>query len=379
MVYNPVKIMSTKVFHNTTTYTEQSEQRLPDYLSRDKNGKLIVDKKQIHEGAPGPYIFLSDFQKDLINLQEPTDLKTEVEGLFVHSEDKKNPLIKEAFRQITLVANLPEVASGKLPFEDKSLGILYSAAFAVGYTPVLKQAASVASMNATLIAPLRGGKVVQVIGEAAGLIGDNSKKEEFPIGHVLEVRASRVVLNDGSYLVGMFTPENQIEMTDNVIIGDDCRAAGGSELTAILYALSKNPKINRIVAAMGMGVKRTSLAMQEYWQAQGENITYEAHLGELTNAMNKDYYLNTTAEERKAKNLPETALFTVNDMGTIMGFSGQRGREITRVVKKIAAGRFSGEDVIERVSSITEETNQDKRLKKLASVTDKLSFDAFSA
>ncbi|MDZ7586529.1 MAG: hypothetical protein U0946_02135, partial [Patescibacteria group bacterium] len=283
------------------------------------HSKLFVDEGLIHEGAPGPYVYLTDFGHELTGLQQSTLADEVVSNLKVHSQDET---VKEAFRQVTFLANLG------VELADPYFGILYSAAFTLGYVPVFKAAVADLKHDITLIAPLRGGKIVQVIARALGLSGDNK-----PINQVVEVRASRVVLKNGNYLIGVFEPrpeadqplaeESPIIANNNVLFGDDCRAAGGSEHTLILWCQHQNPKIKRVVSAVGMGVKRTSRELLDHWQ--NSQVSYLSHVGEVTNSMNKDYYLNTTADERKQKNLPESCVYTVNDMGSAMSLSGERG------------------------------------------------------
>ena len=314
------------------------------------HSKLFVDEALIHEGAPGPYVYLTDFGHQLTGLQQPTPADEAVSNLKVHSQDE---IVKEAFRQVTLLANLG------VELADPYFGILYSAAFTLGYVPVFKAAVADLEHDITLIAPLRGGKIVQVIANALGLSG-----EDKPINQVVEVRASRVVLKNGNYLIGVFEPEKQAVINSQVLFGDDCRAAGGSEHTLILWCQHQNPKIKRVVSAVGMGVKRTSRELLDHWQ--NSQVSYLSHVGEVTNSMNKDYYLNTTADERRQKNLPESCVYTVSDMGSAMSLSGERGQMIIPVVEAVAKGEISADQVLSSLAGVTKENFKNRALTLLA-------------
>lgn len=317
---------------------------LPGYLIDDGQGRLLVDKAQIAEGFMGPFIMVADFGHQLEKLQQADGYRRNgsKRSLYVHRE--KVEIAANPWKQIALLANMPSI-NEKVTLDDPDVGILYASMFALGYGPVLEAAVEDLGGNITLIAPLRGGKIVQEIASAMGFVG----KE---IASVIQIRASRVILEGGEYLVGVFRPDEEAKITEKILFGDDCLAATGSFSTLLGWAREQNPGVTNISLAVGVAVQNSSLAISDYWNSQ-PGINFSAHAGETTSSMTDEYYLQTTISERKAKGLPESAQYTVGDMGAAMSLEGERGEIIIPIVQGLVNNTISGRRARELVERAT--------------------------
>jgi len=309
---------------------DESQEGRPVYILPSEE-KIFVDPSFIHEGLQGPFDFLADYGEQLKDLQLPTQMDYKPLGVSHHFD---NPLVRVATDNLTLLA---KVGINRKIFGDSDFGVLYAANFTLGYTPVLEAATNKMDRGKqwTLVSPLRGGEVVHEITQALGYTPN------IPI-----VRASRVVLKDGTYLIGIQDHNGSgMEIDNQVIFGDDCRAAAGSEDAVLRWVMGKNPAVSAVHSAIGVGVKKSGEILTDTWSSR--NITYSSDVGAEANSMNEDYYLTVTEEERQKGRFPEECIYRVGDMGLAMSLRGERGDIIKPVIRAVAQNKLSPEMIYE--------------------------------
>ncbi len=321
---------------------------LPNCAQKTTESKLQVKEELILEGMFGPFDCLFDYtscQETIEGLKRATLMHYWPKGIEFHSRHDKQ--IKQAFDNLTLLANAdPE----ELDPDNPLVGALYAANFTLGYRPVFQEAIkeleteSFEEEKITLISPLRGGRVVQVISKALG----------YDL-NIPQIRASRVVLKDGSYLIGIQLLDES-ELTNRIIFGDDCRAVGGSEDALLRLLLRENPAIRAIASAVGVGVKSASSLLAAVW-GQKEGISHRSHVGAPANAMTDEYYLKVAPGEIAAGVFPRNCLYRVGDMGRFMDLEGERGEKIIPVIQAVAQGQIPAELIFE----VTEQVIADPR------------------
>ena len=158
------------------------------------------------------------------------------------------------------------------------------------------------------------------------------------------VRASRVVLNDDRYLIGVQEKEEGILIDDTVIFGDDCTAAAGSEDALLRWALAKNPCFSSSFCSRGW-CQRSSEALFKTWQPKLRS--FSLFVGASANAMTADYYLMIIEEEHARGRFPEGCEMRVGDMGKAMDLAGERGEIVRPVICAVAAERVDPELVFQ--------------------------------
>lgn len=313
---------------NPSLYHHEFQKSLPAYLSYTKEG-ICVEKSEVEEGDPGPYHFLADYGKSLEWLQQPTSVFIRPWGVRVRSE--RDDQARESF------ANLTHLANAGFDLDSKEYATLYTANFALGFAPTLREAVDsfgYGMMDWTLISPLRGGEVVQVIAKACGY---------FP--EIPKIRASRVVLENGNYLVGIRELEPRITIRRFVVFGDDCRAAAGSEDTLLHWAIGKNPDLTDVRAVVGVGVKSSSEVMVGTWRKQ---FDYSSFMGAEANGMNNHYYLTVTDEEKKCGRFPSHCEMRVGDMGRAMDLGSEERKEVlVPLIEAVVQGKIDGKRILE--------------------------------
>jgi hypothetical protein len=291
------------------------------------DNKLAVPNEYIHEGLNGSFDIVFDYGRSLQPLQAASGIGLKPEGVINHSENAVD--IKKATDNLTLLA-----ANGinRHLFDDINFGVIYTANFVAGFKPVLEAAAREMGKEPwTLLAALRGGQVIHEMTKALGY------SPNIPL-----FRASRVILGDGGYLVGVqrygaFFVENQ------VMLADDCIAAAGTTDAEIRMVLEANPKVAKVVSAVGLGVKKSETYLRDRWAERGFGFTQ--NVAALANGMNVDYYLKVTEQERATGRFPRGCEYRVGDMGSAMSLQEKRGDILRPVIRAVAQGRIT-EDLI---------------------------------
>lgn len=314
------------------------------FLEVETDG-LYVAQDRVHEGLTGPYIAVFDYGQAMVPLIQPTDPDHWPEGIVHHSV--QNTTVQQASDNITLLANLG-AQLGADYLDDPSLGALYAANFALVYTPAFEKVASEAQARAgnnwTLLSPLRGGEVVHLIAQALGYSPS-----------IPRVRSSRVILDDGRYLVGIQAPENDNTIHPIIVFGDDCRAAAGSEDAMLRWAREKI-NVGAIFSAVGFGVKRASEILSRTWQDKAE---YQSHVGAPANGMDSSYYLAVTHQEITAGLFPQHCVVRVNDMGRVMSLlDPERRAVIGPVIMAAATGELSAEQIFDATRTVIDDPSQ---------------------
>lgn len=312
-----------------TVYTSTSKE-LPGHLYT-KGGLLYVRSSQIHEGIEGPFHLIADFGQSLQGLRQKTPVDYYPDEEQIHYHARENDQVARATDNLT---RLPNSGVG---LKSSALSVVYAANFGLTIIDPLKSATEGLEEKATLLAPLRGGEVVQIIADALRL----------PVNSP-QVRASRVVGPNGEYLVGVHELE-EVQVENHVIVGDDCLAAAGSISAMAEYAQAKNPNTKgRIRIAVGVGVVRSA-------EALSTTLGQQVEIGGAAHAMDGKYYLAVTNEQREKSPQLRDATYRVNDMGEIMNLGDPRKRKkIVPVLTAIAQGGISPDLIFATTEEVLE-------------------------
>jgi DNA-directed RNA polymerase subunit L len=314
-------------------YSERTKSGEASFIKRSPNG-LYVDKRKIHEGLSGPFQMLADYGHGLETLKKETAFGYHPEGITDFSGD---PTVLEATSNLTMLARIADMQG---VIDDPNFGVLYSANFTLGFvTPFDAAVESMEGEDWTLLSPLRGGEVVH---EIAGALGYEQNHPLF--------RGSRVILDDGRYLVGIQVGDENVDIRENIVFADDCQAAAGSMDATLHWASNANGGIKRMAVAVGVAVKRSAEAISRSWQRESDKAFY--FTGALANGLTDKYYIRVTEEELRKGLFPENCWFRVGDMGGAMSLTGKRGEQIRPVIRAVARGLIPADKVFEATNKV---------------------------
>jgi len=303
---------------------------IPPYL-KFENGRVVIDENFIHEGSSGPFTFLSDYGKNLEYLKESTEVDYLPQGIEIHARTKTK--VRTASDNLTRLANLG------IDFNIPAFGVLYAANFTLAFIPPFEAAISKAGNRWSLLAPLRGGEPIHIIAKAKGY------KHNIP-----RFRASRVILLNGEYLVGIQELDSDIKLENVLLLCDDCLAAAGSADTTVRWACQINPNIREIYGVVGVGVKRSTETLSVTWKRNKLNSSFE--MGADANTMDDNYYLRVT-EEEKGSRFPEHCTYRVGDMGQAMNLTDARRRNVLEpVIRAVANPGIDPQLIFEATSRV---------------------------
>jgi hypothetical protein len=300
---------------------------LPPFISPDQSQGLLVEEEMIHEGSSGPYVQIANYGTSLESLKSPTGYKQKSELVtYLAGQDK---VVRQASKNIT---SLVELGYRLDSFSDKPFSLIYASNFILTIIPSLEAAISDSGQDWTLIAPWRGGEIVQQV------IGARGYNPNMPL-----IRESRVILKDGGYLIGISVEQNNpVVITDSIVFADDCRAAAGSEDAALRWAIEQNPGVKSIASAVAIGVKKSGDIISQTWNNK-DGISYVSYAGDSANGMNDDYYLVVTDEEKKRNVYPKECQYRVGDMGEVLSLRDGRQEFMLPLINAVAEEKIDSD------------------------------------
>lgn len=333
-----------------------TEQELPSCVTRNNGGLYVVDSDAISEGSPGPFQLLVNYGHSLEFLRldsQIADLPTN--GVWLPDMGNDSCLLDDVPVASIAAGNLTRLVNKFSPesWSDLNLGVVYAANFVLTAREALVQArehVGSSGRDVILYAPLRGGKILWIMSQALGF--------DFTIP---SLRASRVLLKDGSYMVGLDLTDyarhaREYGCCNKAIFADDCLAAGGSQKTILnhvwLDGLAQSGiRPNNMAVIAGVGVLRTANAVAETISG----IKGEVFLGAIARSMNECYYLTLTPEERAIylEVGSDGERMRVGDMGQIMSLQDQPRRSVLMpFVQRVTQGGVYPDRIIQMTEEL---------------------------